>query len=106
MWNTRRRDPGARAGGGDRGRRDRLLRPLPPGEGGLDGFAARRAVPADARLDLAQRRPRRPAPLVALADADDAVLGRPLRRTEGADGQRSRLAPARRVAPRIVGSET
>src|SRR5205814_4907426 len=63
---------------------------------------ARRAVPAPVRLDVALRRPRRPAALVALADADDAVLGRALRRAEGADRQRPGLAPARRSAARVV----
>ena len=48
------------------------------------------------------RRARRPAALVDLADADDAVLGRALRRAEGADGQRPGLAPARRAAARLV----
>ena len=85
-----------------RRRRHRLLVSLPPGEGGLDGFRPRRAVPAHARLDVALGRARRPAALVDLADADDAVLGRPVRRAEGADRQRSGLAPARRPAARVL----
>src|SRR5581483_11545012 len=86
----------------DRWRRHRLLVPLPPREAGLDGLRPRRAVPADARLDLAFGGPRRPAALVDLADTDDAVLGRALRRAEGAHRQRSRLAPARRPSARVV----
>src|SRR5581483_6066200 len=79
-----------------------LLVSLPPGEAGMDGFPPCRAVPADARIDVAFGRPRRPAALVHLAHADDAVLGRPVCRAEGADRQRSRLAPARRPAARVI----
>src|SRR5664279_2970029 len=102
-WDTRRGDAGARKSGGDRRRRHRLLGPLPPRKARLDGFRPRRAVPAHARLDLAFGGPRRPAALVALADEADAVLGRAVCRAEGADGQRSGLAPARRPAARVVG---
>ena len=65
----------------------RLLRPLPPRQARLDGRRPRRAVPAHARLHLALRRPRRPAALVGVADADDDVLRRPLRRPGARDRQ-------------------
>src|SRR3954470_23262999 len=79
-----------------------MLGPVPPGEARLDGLGAARAVPAHARLHLALRRPGRPAALVRVADEDDDVLRRPLRRPRPGDGQGSGLAPARWPAPRVL----
>ena len=53
---------------------------LPPRRARLDRRRAASSSTADARLDLALGRPRRPAALVAQPDPDDAVLGRALRR--------------------------
>ena len=93
---------GRRPGGGDRRRSRRVLDPLPPRQDRLEGRRARRAVRPHARLDLALRRPRRPAALHRQPDQDDAVLGRPLRRPGPRDRQGSRLARARRAAARVV----
>ena len=95
--------PEARAGGRDRRRRHGLLDPLPPREARR---GRTRVLVEQYQLTHGStwhsRRARRPAALVDLADADDAVLRRPLRRAEGADGQRPGLAPARRAAARVV----
>ena len=69
---------------------------------GLRGRRARRAVRPDVRLDLALGRPRRPAALVRVADADDDVLGRALRRAAARDGQgpRAGTSSAASASPR------
>src|SRR3954469_7273348 len=87
---------------GDRRRRHRLLVSLPPRKAGVDRLDPRRAVPAHPRLDLALRGARGTVALVDLADEDDAVLGWPLRRAEGAHRQRPGLAPAWRTAARLL----
>ena len=84
-----------------RRRHRRLLDRLSPRQAGLDRRAAARAGQADLRLDLACRRPRRPAAHQRQHHPAARLLGRALRAAGGRDRPGHRLEDERRPAARL-----
>ncbi len=96
--------PHARPGAGGRHRRRgrRLLHPLLARPPRLGRRRPRRPRRVDERLDVPLRRPRRPAPELAVAHEDDDELGRPVPLARGGGRARDGLEGGRLAAARVV----